>query len=225
MFDDDELLPISALQHLIYCERQCVLIHAERTWIDNCQTARGDHFHKRVDVQEQESRGDRFIARSVSTVSRQLGITGIADVVEFHRAAVDRRGAHLRGREGRWCPYPVEYKVGRPKAHHADVVQLCAHALCLEEQLDVEVSEGALYYGSTRRRSVVRFDAALRRLTGDATRRLRSLLATRATPLAVFGNKCKGCSLLPACLPNADRSAIQYVARELQRLGSKKDPG
>ena len=117
---EDELVPISALQHMLYCPRQCALIHNEQQWAENRFTAEGRILHGRVDTRGLERRGDVTTARSVPLRSLRLGVTGIADVVEMHAAEK---------------PYPVEYKRGRPKAHRADEVQLCAQAMCLEEML------------------------------------------------------------------------------------------
>jgi len=44
MFDDEALLPISVLQHYLFCPRQCALIHIERIWAENLFTAEGRVF-------------------------------------------------------------------------------------------------------------------------------------------------------------------------------------
>jgi len=41
MYTEDNLLALSALQHLIFCERQCALIHIEQTWAENLLTVEG----------------------------------------------------------------------------------------------------------------------------------------------------------------------------------------
>ena len=213
MFDEDDLRPLSALQHLVYCERQCALIHLEQVWVENRYTAEGRLLHERADEPVTESRGDRRIARSLAVRSLRLGLSGRADVVEFHRLSAGE-GAVLPGVAGRWRPYPVEYKRGRPKRHRADEVQLCAQGLCLEEMLGVEVGEGALYYGRRRRRHPVAFDAVLRALTEETAARLHQLLAAGRTPPGVRSRKCDDCSLLEVCLPAAPRaSARAYVDR------------
>jgi CRISPR-associated exonuclease Cas4 len=207
MFADEDLLPISALQHLLFCERQCALIHVEGVWAENRLTVEGRHLHDRAHEGPDETRAGIRIARGLTLRSLRLGLTGKADVVEFHPAATV--GGSPR-------PFPVEYKRGRPKSHDADRVQLCAQALCLEEMLAVEVPAGALFYGRTRRREDVRFDAELRALTEVTARRLRELIASSQTPRAVRERKCDSCSLLPMCLPDAvgpRRSAEQFVER------------
>ena len=209
MFLEDALLPISALQHLLFCERQCALIHLERLWAENRLTVEGGQLHRKAHEGPNESRGGVRIARAVPLRSLRLGLIGVADVVELTPA----------GNAGESpIAFPVEYKRGRPKAHDADRVQLCAQALCLEEMLDVPVAVGALYYGRTRRRLEVAFDLALRTTTEDACSLLHAMIAIGTTPKAVREKKCDACSLLELCLPEAmapGRSASDYTRRSL----------
>ena len=186
-FTPDEIIPISALQHMLYCPRQCALIHNERQWAENVFTAEGRVLHERVDGGRTERRLGVTTARSVPLQSVRLGLTGVADLVEVRA-------------DGE--PYPVEYKRGRPKSHRADEVQLCAQAMCLEEMLDTVVPEGALYYGRTRRRRIVVFDADLRGLTESVAERAHALLAGGETPAPVHETrKCGSCSLFDVCQP------------------------
>jgi CRISPR-associated exonuclease Cas4 len=240
MFTEDDLLPLSALQHLMFCERQCALIHLEQVWADNRLTVEGSHLHRKVDEAPGESRGDVRIARGVPLRSLRLGLIGKADVVELHRirgaadgkdrGADDAAGAlpgWFRDRRGRWRPMPVEYKRGRPKRHRADEVQLCAQALCLEEMLELEIPAGALLYGETRHRLEVPFDAALRAETERASLRLHELIRGGITPKARREPKCESCSLLYLCLPesmSAGRSATRYLERSLQGLEAIPTP-
>lgn len=203
-FDEDALLPISALQHLLFCERQCALIHVEGLWAENRLTVEGKHLHERADSGVTEIRDGVRTARSLSIRSLRLGLTGRADVVELY---VERDGAVRRA-------VPVEYKRGRPKGDDSDRVQLCAQAICLEEMLGVPVPDGALYYGQTRRRTQVVFDAALRDTTARAAARLHGMVRSGETPPAVRAPKCDGCSLIDLCLPapaTGRRSARRYA--------------
>ncbi len=188
--DESSLLPLSALQHLLFCERQCALIHIEQVWTDNQFTAEGNLLHERTHEGPDESRPGVRIARGMPVRSLQLGLSGQCDVVEFHPD-----GAVL----------PVEYKRGKPKAHAADEVQLCAQAICLEEMLGVRIERGMLYYGKRRRRTDVVLNPALRELTRDAARRLHVLIESRITPMAQREKKCESCSLLEICMPDALR--------------------
>jgi CRISPR-associated exonuclease Cas4 len=165
MYSEDDLLPLSGLQHLAYCPRQFALIHLEQAWADKLFTAEGNLLHRRADQAEAETWGGIHIARSLRLQSLALGLAGIAEAVEFHRVAEDTPGVELPQLAGRWRPYPVEYKRGRQKANDCDHVQVCAQALCLEEVMGLDIPEGALFYGKTRRRKTVRFDDKLRART------------------------------------------------------------
>lgn len=220
MYTDDELIPLSAIQHLLFCERQCALIHQEQTWVDNRLTVEGTHMHRRADSGRDETRTDLVVLRGLPVRSANLGLSGRADVVEFRR--IDQGpGVVLDGRAGRWSPRPVEYKRGRPKRHRADEVQLCAQALCLEEMFDVGVSRGDLFYGARRRRSGVVFDEELRRTTEEAAGRLHELLSQVAPPPAEYeARKCDSCSLISACLPKAPFATQPYLSRAFAKAPS-----
>lgn len=188
--DADDLVPLSALQHYLYCPRQCALIHTEQQWAENRQTAEGRLLHERADQPKATRRQGVRTVTGMPLSSVQLRITGIADVAEFH--------ARDTGEQ----PFPVEYKRGKPKAHRADEVQLCAQALCLESMLGTPVTEGALLYGQTRRRQAVAFDADLRQLTLETITATRALLSSGITPPARYQpRRCDSCSLIDLCQP------------------------
>ena len=217
MYTDDELIPLSALQHLLFCERQCALIHQEQTWADNRLTVEGTRLHQRADSGQDEMRRDLVLVRGLPLRSARLGLSGRADVVEFRRIGRGS-GVALDGREGRWSPTPVEYKRGRPKRHRADEVQLCAQALCLEEMFEVRVSSGGLFYGARRRRSEVVFNEELRRTTEEASARLHALLSIAAPPAPEYQpRKCDACSLVSVCLPRAPSHTQAYLRRALPK--------
>jgi CRISPR-associated exonuclease Cas4 len=211
MHAEADLIPLSALQHYLYCPRQCALIHVERLWAENLFTAEGRILHERSEKPGQylsppaRGRGPKRVITAMPIRSLALGVAGVADVVEL-------------GRDGdAWQPYPVEYKRGAPKSHRADEVQLCAQALCLEEMFDTEVPEGALFYGKTRRRKPVAFDAELRRLTRVAAAETRALLASGRTPAPVYeAARCRQCSLAELCWPkrlSRRLSVAAWIAR------------
>lgn len=202
--DDEVVVPISALQHYLFCERQCALIHVEGAWADNALTVEGSHLHEKAHEGLSEMRGGVRVVRGLWLRSERLGLVGKADVVEFHAAA----GGTAR-------PFPVEYKRGRPKAHDADRVQLCAQALCLEEMLNQEVPAGALFYGATHRREDVVLSDDLRARTESAVARVRAIIIEGRTPLAGREAKCEACSLEDLCLPSAlgpRHSAAKYLS-------------
>ena len=188
---EDALIPLSALQHYLFCPRQCALIHVEQLWAEDGATAEGRLLHDKVDAGKPETRPGVRIARGMALRSLALGVVGKADVVEFHRAGLGSAA----------LPFPVEYKRGKPKAHRADEVQLCAQAICLEEMFGVAVPEGALYYGVTRRRLPVPLDAALRVLTAEIAAAARAMIAAGRTPLPVRMPACRRCSLESLCQP------------------------
>ena len=221
MIADDELIMISALQHYLFCRRQCALIHVEGAWIENYLTATGRQLHERVDRMGGETRKDIHLATALRLVSTRLGITGVADMVEFHRVENETENgvcvaSKLTGREGWWRPFPVEYKRGRPKEHRADEVQLCAQALCLEEMTGVSIPRGALFYGETRRRVDVCFDEELRRLTDVTIRNVRELISSGVTPPPEETKGCTSCSLFELCRPEEMRRG-QSAAKWLDR--------
>ena len=208
MFSEDELLPLSALQHLLFCVRQCALIHIEQVWSENRLTVEGRNLHAKVHEADDESRGDLRIVRGLRLRSLRLGLVGQADVVEFHKQG------------DAWLPFPVEYKRGKPKPEPCDEVQLCAQAICLEEMTGVPIPEGAIFYGQPRRRQPVQLDSALRVQTESAAQRLHGLIDRGETPPAVYEKKCENCSLIELCMPGTvgrAESAASYVAREIER--------
>lgn len=200
-----ERLPLSALQHLHFCPRQCALIHIERQWEENRWTAEGRVMHDNVHTGGHETRGEIRTVRTLQLASTTLGLFGMADVVEYHRP---------KPPDTVWQPFPVEYKRGKPKLGNCDRVQLCAQAICLEEMHQLHIPEGALFYGKTKRRESVLFDAALREETSVLARKLHALIQSGITPPAVYQTKtCKNCSLIEICGPKqSGRSARQYLA-------------
>lgn len=214
MFDEEDLLPISLLQHLLFCERRAVLVYLEGLWDDNLATIEGRLLHERTHQVKSESRGNLRVVRGLPLRSLRLGLVGKADVVEFHRVDNEPSGAaeeegqaplgvSLPTAVGRWQPYPVEYKRGRQRAEEGYEVQLCAQAYCLEEMLATTVPRGAIYYGKSAHRLEIIFDSALRARTEAAACRLREVLGSERVFPASYHSKCRECSLLSQCMPKA----------------------
>jgi len=221
-YDEEDCLPLSGIQHLAFCPRQFALIHIERLWAENVLTFEGRTMHDRADDPfASEARGTVLITRSVPLLSRNLGLFGVADVVEFHLCS--GRGVILEGREGVWMPYPVEYKRGKPKPDDRDMVQLCAQAMCLEEMLGLEIAEGALFYGRTRRRQAATFDGPLRKRVTDLAQQMHELYEKGITPPPKRTPACKRCSLIELCLPRvaATKSVRRYVKALSRRLSKE----
>lgn len=203
-----EPIYLSRLQHYLYCPRQFALIELENIWIENQFTAEGQVLHQRVNQADQQKRGAVRTARALRLANAELRIEGVADVVEYHQQA-----------DGTEIPFPIEYKRGKPKAHRADEVQLCAQALCLEEMHGVAIPEGALFYGEVRRRHPVIFDADLRNLTLQTILACRDIVQTNITPHAIYqARKCNGCSLIDQCHPkDFGKSASAWLAAQLKK--------
>ena len=218
-FEEDDLLPISGLQHLLFCERRAALVHTEGLWNENIFTTEGGLMHERVHEAETEVRGDVRIVRGLRLRSLRLGLSGMADMVEFHRIGEDgsAKGVELEGVPGHWKPVPIEYKRGRLRHEEGYEIQTCAQAMCLEEMLGVEIPSGAIYYGKTKRRLEIDFDTNLREATESAVARLHELLESEETPKAERGPKCQRCSLIDLCLPRVTGQP-RNIRRYLQKI-------
>lgn len=223
MYDETDLLPISGLQHLAFCERQYALIHIEQIWDENMLTAQGKVLHEKAHEGSSETRGDVRTARGMRLRSLRLGLSGIADIVEFQRVKdtvpEPTKLLRLESHRGWWCPFPVEYKLGKPKLDNWDLVQLCAQAVCLEEMLGIQITAGALFYGRTRHRLDVNFSSELRRETEQLAVRMHSLFDSGQTPPARYCKACRSCSLFDICKPkktNHQTSAQRYLHQSLK---------
>lgn len=214
MANDEDYLMLSGIQHYAFCKRQWALIHIEQQWMDNVLTFEGQQLHEKADDPLiKESRGDRIISRAVPLVSHKLRVYGVADVVEFHRCD-NGEGIPLPSRRGRWRPYPVEYKRGKPKPDIYDELQLCVQAMCLEEMFHISIFEGALYYGVIERRVRIALDDELRDKAEALLNEMYELLRKGSTPEAEFSSKCSRCSLFEACQPKLSvKRASEYLRR------------
>lgn len=188
--DESLLIPLSALQHYLYCPRQCALIHVEGQWNENLYTAEGQLLHRRTDEGERDNRKGVRTVRAMPIRSFMLGVSGKTDVVEFH----------VEGQKEK--VFPIEYKRGQPKTHLADEVQLCAQTICLEEMLDTTIPDGAIFYGQKKRRKSILFTTELREHTLDIAKQTYELINKARTPAPVYSAKlCNQCSLLEICQP------------------------
>jgi len=204
MYSEEEYLMLSGIQHFAFCRRQWAMIHIEQQWAENYRTTAGELMHKKAhDEGSFEKRGDLLIVRGLRISSRELGLSGQCDVVEFHR---DDEGVKLFGYEGKWTPVPVEYKHGAPKEDNADELQLCAQAICLEEMFQIRIPDGYLFYGENRRRSHVEFTKDLREAVKKAAREMHDLFQKGYTPNVKPTKKCRACSLEDLCLPKLQKT-------------------
>ena len=210
-----DFTPLSALQHVLYCERQFALIHLEQIWVDNRFTAEGEVLHKRVHRERAENRKKFREEYGMAVQSKKYGLTGKCDLVEmwFSDAAIYRGKPSAHPDQIN----PVEFKRGKNKVSNVDKVQLCAQAICLEEMFDASISNGQLYYFSEHRRTTVDITDALRKETIELAERCKSIIKSGKTPHAVYEKKkCDNCSLVDICMPNyTAKSVHKYVQREL----------
>ena len=210
-YNESDYLQLSGIQHFVFCRRQWALIHIEQQWAENLRTTDGEIMHENAHSGRNESRGDLLIMRSMNISSASLGLSGQCDVVEFHR---DDNGITLSGREGRWQPYPIEYKRGEPKKDDCDALQLCAQAICLEEMLCCRIPEGALFYGETHRREKVEMTNELRQRVRDTAAEMHALYDRGHTPRVKPTKACNACSLKDLCMPKLMRTqpVNEYLA-------------
>lgn len=228
LFSEDDLLPISSLADLVFCERRAALHFLEGIWQENQFTAEGHILHEKTHEADTESRGNVRIVRGLRLRSLRLGLSGVADVVEFHRLDIASlpdpsedaipHAVALAGATGLWKPFLVEYKRGKLKHEKSYEIQICGQALCLEEMMNVQTSIGAIFYGKSMRRHDVTFSAELRQETEMAARRMHALIASGRTPPPVYEKRCESCSLMSECLPKTiqkRRSVKNYLTRIL----------
>ena len=216
MYSEEDFLMISGLEHLSFCRRQWALIHIEQQWAENERTAEGAVFHEKAhNHEEKERRGDLIITRGMKVFSASLGISGECDVVEFQRS---EKGISLQGEKEFWLPFPIEYKRGAPGKEKGDMLQLCAQGMCLEEMLCCEVTEGALFYGETRRRERVLFSEDMRQNVRDCLKEMHEYARRGYTPRVRTGKFCNACSLKEICIPKLmkKRSVGVYLQEKLE---------
>ena len=198
-YTDDELLSLSGIQHFCFCKRQWALIHVEQQWQENLRTQEGRFVHERVDDPFfNESRGDVVISRAYPLVSYTLGLTGIADVIEYTQSDA---GIPIPDHDGLWLMKPVEYKRGKPKIDERDEVQLCAQVMCLEEMFGVQIGEADFYYNEIRRRQCLKITDELRTLVSTLANEMHRVFRDGITPEAESGKNCSLCSLVDVCVP------------------------
>lgn len=233
MYQEDDFLQLSGIQHFAVCRRQWSLIHIEMLWAENYFTTDGSLLHERAhDGSIKESRGDIIVKRGVRVSSATLGVSGECDLVEFRRIGQYEKyedcetdkikclneGIALKERSGLWQPYPVEYKRGSKSGKDGDRLQLCGQAMCLEEMLLCKIPKGALYFADTRHREEVVFDDELRIAVRKALSEMHDMYKRRYTPKVRPTKLCSSCSMKELCLPKLLKatSVKTYIAKALE---------
>lgn len=219
MYNEDEFLQLSGIQHFAFCRRQWALIHIEMQWKENLRTVEGQILHENTHNPEMnEKRGNVIVVRAMPVHSRKMGVSGECDVVEFHKSD---KGAHINGREGVYMPVPVEYKRGEPKSDNIDILQLAAQALCLEEMFCTDINYGYIYYGETRHRLKVDFDDEIRNEVVKLFEEMHLYYRRGYTPKVKISKKCNACSLKDLCVPvlNKNKSVAEYIDKFISETG------
>ncbi|WP_284141674.1 CRISPR-associated protein Cas4 [Virgibacillus sp. LDC-1] len=216
-YKEEDYLLLSGIQHFVFCRRQWALIHIEQAWEENILTVEGHALHERVDnTSIREKRGNTLYVRALPVHSSILGISGICDMVEFIE---DKNGVSLFGEDGLYLAKPIEYKRGKPKTHEADLLQLTAQTMCLEEMLHITINEAAMFYHEVKRRQVVSITNELKQKVKTITKEMHHYYTRRYTPRVKTGKHCKSCSLQHKCLPELlDRETVStYMNRLLEQ--------
>lgn len=217
-YREEDFLLLSGIQHFVFCRRQWALIHIEQYWQENIRTIEGHILHERAhDTTIKEKRGDLIISRGMPIFSRTLGIVGSCDVVEFHKS---EQGVSIFGKSGNFKPIPIEYKKGKPKENDADVLQLCAQAMCLEEMLLCDIPEAFLFYGEVKHRHKILLDKELRERVRSITKEMHEMYDRRHTPKVKPSKSCKACSLNELCMPKLCKnpSVTEYIKKNISEV-------
>jgi CRISPR-associated exonuclease Cas4 len=199
-WDEKDIVAISAIEHYLYCPRQCALIHIDGVYIENFLTLSGSYEHERVHKESELNDEDVSKRTGMDVYSDELGIVGKADLVEFLKTG---------------GIFPVEFKHGKKSYRLAAESQLCAVALCLEEMTGETITEGAIYFKSMKRRKTVLFDEELRELTRRSIIQIREMFRNQKTPAGFESPFCEKCSLKEACAPLL--KCPEYTENELFR--------
>ena len=215
-FNEEDFLQLSGIQHFIFCKRQWALIHIEKQWCENEKTVDGQFFHKNAhDKIRHERRGNTLISRGMYVHSRELGLSGQCDVVEFYKC---ENGINIVGEKDLWQPYPIEYKRGKKKPTLCDEAQVCAQAMCLEEMYCCNIPEGAIYYGENRHRMNVDLNEKIRNLVRESVKEMHDLYTRGQNPKVHKKKSCESCSLVGICMPELfeENTVDDYIQRMIK---------
>ena len=199
MYNEDDYLMLSGIQHYYFCKRQWALIHIEQQWAENQSTMEGNYLHEKADMPFlKEKRRGFLMSRAVPVSSKRLGLSGVIDVIEFQKSD---HGIKLNRHKGTWFPEIIEYKRGKEKPDERDIVQLCAQVICLEEKWGIKIDKPYLYYFQTNKRIEVSITDALRNKVIEISKDMHRLYHQQKTPPAEFFKNCQLCSLYDICMP------------------------
>jgi len=193
-----DYIPIASLNHFCFCPHRCWRMFCAGEFVENQYTIEGTSLHDRVHTLSAENRDEVWQVRAIWLKSDKYQLIGKSDLIELENGQI----------------YPVEYKRGRKGEWDNDELQVCAQALCLEEMTGKNIEEGFVYYAQSHTRQLVKIDENLRAQTVETIAAVQQLFASGIVPLAVYSQRCKGCSLYAQCLPQA----VDKVGRYLEDL-------
>ncbi|WP_394018635.1 CRISPR-associated protein Cas4 [Anaerococcus cruorum] len=204
----DDYLMLSGIQHFYFCKRQWALIHIEQVWSDNSFTAEGNKLHEITDdLYLKEKRKNIIISRAIPVSSKELGLSGILDTVEFIKSD---KGIEIANKKGLWMPNVVEYKRGKAKKDNRDVVQVAAQVMCLEEKYNIQIESADLFYFSTKKRETIAITDQLKDEVRAIAAQMHIMYENKLTPDAEYFKNCTMCSLYDLCMPRLTKRKNQY---------------
>lgn len=214
MYNEEDMLMLSGIQHYMFCPRQWGLIHIAQEWDENRLTIEGSLLHQNVDNPfYRQKNGGVITLRSVHIASYKLGLYGIADAIELIPASTQNNAITNQCYPGFWYPCPVEYKRGHQKTDKRDIVQLAAQVMSIEEMYNIEIKQGALFYWEVRRREIIDIDDELRQLTTECAKKMHDAWSKHYIPKGYYSSSCKNCSLVDICMPKLEgcSSVSEYL--------------
>jgi CRISPR-associated exonuclease Cas4 len=175
----EELVNVSDLNQYQYCPRRYWYLHFFDTQGRNYYRVDGKTTHE-----NKSTRGDWLNEQYLE--SESLGLKGKIDVLDLE--------------DGRTVP--VERKRAGSGDHYwNDEVQIAGYCLLLEDNIDEQVPEGAIYLYETDQRMHVPITEDHRDAVQDAVEAMRSMTPDDVPPLVDNPNKCEKCSTRQYCMP------------------------
>lgn len=207
--DDERSIPLSYISQYNFCKRRAGLLLLECQWNENEYTAKGRVEHQNVHTGKEITRGKCKYITDLTVKSDKMGLLGKCDMMEAYEDNNGDRIPFLENKKYRL--FPIEYKHGKLRNEEEYELQLCAQAMCLEEQYKCHIDRGAIYYVSSNRRKDVSLDSEKRERVEETVKQLHKLLISESVPQAEYSSKCIKCSMYNICMPQIVNSAKLYM--------------
>jgi CRISPR-associated exonuclease Cas4 len=176
----EDYLKISKLNTVVFCPRRYFIEEILNDQKTNHHITEGQILHDRSQRKGQ----------GMWVWSDRLGMVGVID--------------QMQKEDDTWVI--SEFKKGYLSEHSSDQVQLCAMAMCYEEQFGESLSYGYIFYHRNNRKLKVEFTAELRQQVEEAVLLMRKIaLENTYPPIIENKNKCRGCSVKDICQPELQR--------------------